>query len=472
MAFAEASGIESSSNSNAEMSGSGHKRKRTPIDEGRQSAPPPAPHSGGVTQINYLMRAKAERLKLIEGDSETFSDILGMIDDYEGVLQRHESLAANLGAKLVGPLLLKSFEKLFDGPIRTITASFALEQSPVSWLDVVTFARTNPLDFGLSDSGSGAKACRFWIKGGQVEISEDDYRLVMSGGPERMIPTQALPEDETAELETLNILENRLVMLIKRADAVASKARQLNYHLKGRKTAVLSKKVTEQTGNLDPENRNFTPQPFSHTSSRSNGESLKIQQHLLDQFTAARRQSIPHGRPKTSSRIPTIETPGFHTFNGQDPDYRRLSHPLTVSEDGNEGQYRVLIASKIEKLSRGDPIYPPCDRCRRLKFDCTKHLTACQACTKKHAKCSWKDIKDGELEYMPHLPIVSQHQDPESRQASAPYEENLDPGLRTGAAAATGPGVGIGGHPMIAQSSDQGSEHAVLTQIATAAAGR
>lgn len=27
-----------------------------------------------------------------------------------GVLQRHESLAANLGAKLVGPLLLKSFE--------------------------------------------------------------------------------------------------------------------------------------------------------------------------------------------------------------------------------------------------------------------------------------------------------------------------------------------------------------------------
>jgi len=74
----------SNSNSNAEFSASGQKRKRTPIDEGRQSAPPPAPHSGGVTQINYLMRAKAERLKLIEGDSETFSDVLGMIDDYEG----------------------------------------------------------------------------------------------------------------------------------------------------------------------------------------------------------------------------------------------------------------------------------------------------------------------------------------------------------------------------------------------------
>jgi len=78
-----------------------------------------------------------------------------------GVLQRHESLAANLGAKLVGPLLLKSLEKLFDGPIKIIQTSFGLEQSPATWLDIVTFARTNPADFNLSDSIPGAKACRF-----------------------------------------------------------------------------------------------------------------------------------------------------------------------------------------------------------------------------------------------------------------------------------------------------------------------
>ena len=70
------------------------KRKRTPgAEEGRLSAPPPtmmhagvgsSGPSGGVTQINYLMRAKSERLRLIEGDSETFGDVLGMIDDYEG----------------------------------------------------------------------------------------------------------------------------------------------------------------------------------------------------------------------------------------------------------------------------------------------------------------------------------------------------------------------------------------------------
>jgi hypothetical protein len=38
-----------------------------------------------VTQINYLVKARSERLRLIEGDAETFGDVLGMIDDYEGM---------------------------------------------------------------------------------------------------------------------------------------------------------------------------------------------------------------------------------------------------------------------------------------------------------------------------------------------------------------------------------------------------
>ncbi|XMA08433.1 hypothetical protein WAI453_001224 [Rhynchosporium graminicola] len=432
MVFSEGSIKGNFSHAEPSANVSGQKRKRTPPivdDGGQQSAPPPS--AGNQAQINYLMRAKADRLKLIEGDSEIFSDVLGMIDDYEGVLQRHESLAANLGAKLIGPLLLKSFEKLFDGPIKIVTASFGLEQSPVSWLDIVAFARTNPLEFVLSELAPNFNVCRFWIKGGQVEISEDDYRLIMSGGPERMIPTQPLPEDEAAELGTLNILETRLAMLVKKADAVASKARQLNYHLSQRKKAVLGKKATEPAAALDSDNRNFSPQPFTLVNGRSTGENLKIQQHLLDQFTLARRQVAPHGRPKTTNRIPTIEIPPFHTFNGHETDTRRMSQPLTASEDGSEGQYRVLMASKIEKLSRGDPIYPPCDRCRRLDFDCTKHLTACQACTKKHAKCSWKDIREGELDQIPQLPVVSrtQSQGAESRPASVPFE--VDPDLRT-----------------------------------------
>jgi len=433
------------------------KRKRSPVpapggvEEGRPAPtlhPGSASGSGSVTQINYLMRAKAGRLRLIEGDSETFADVLGMIDDYEGVLQRHESLAANLGAKLVGPLLLKSFEKLFDGPIKVIQPSFGLDQSPVSWLDIITFARTNPSEFVISESKPGVRACRFWLKGGQVEISEDDYRLVVSGGPERMIPTQAIPEDETAELGTLNILESRLAVLIKKADAVASKARQLNYHLKGRKSAVLGRKAAEQ----QDEARRFSPQPFSAVNARTpnlpNSEAAKVQKQLLEQFTTReRRPSTQHPRPK-AGRISTEPDTTFYAFRGPEPDARRT---LTPSDDGTEGQHRLLMASKIEKLRRGDAVFPPCDRCRRLKFDCTKHLTACQACTKKHAKCSWRDIQEGELEYVPRL--------------RAGGGGALEPGRAGGQDAGQGSG-GASGVP------GKGDELAVLTHIAAAASGR
>lgn len=59
----------------------GAKRKRTPVDDpvGRAA---PGHMVGGV---NYLMKSKPEKLKLIEGGSESFADILGMIDDYEGM---------------------------------------------------------------------------------------------------------------------------------------------------------------------------------------------------------------------------------------------------------------------------------------------------------------------------------------------------------------------------------------------------
>jgi hypothetical protein len=67
------------------------KRKRSPgplPEEGRPPHPGPGTASmtpATVTQINYLVKARSERLRLIEGDAETFGDVLGMIDDYEGM---------------------------------------------------------------------------------------------------------------------------------------------------------------------------------------------------------------------------------------------------------------------------------------------------------------------------------------------------------------------------------------------------
>ena len=37
-------------------------------------------------------------------------------------------------------------------------------------------------------------------------------------------------------------------------------------------------------------------------------------------------------------------------------------------------------------------------------MDCLKNLTACLGCTKKHAKCSWKEVTDQELIDNPHVP--------------------------------------------------------------------
>jgi hypothetical protein len=41
---------------------------------------------------------------------------------------------------------------------------------------------------------------------------------------------------------------------------------------------------------------------------------------------------------------------------------------------------------------------PPCDRCRRLKMDCLKNLSSCGGCTKKHARCHWKEVSRQEVQ--------------------------------------------------------------------------
>lgn len=49
---------------------------------------------GNVTQINYLVKARSEKTRLIEGDSETFNSILSLIDDYEGVSKEFRIILA------------------------------------------------------------------------------------------------------------------------------------------------------------------------------------------------------------------------------------------------------------------------------------------------------------------------------------------------------------------------------------------
>ena len=71
--------------------------------------------------------------------------------------------------------------------------------------------------------------------------------------------------------------------------------------------------------------------------------------------------------------------------------------PHTWNRDDG-GPYKAEMISRMETMKRGERVIPPCDRCRRLHMDCIKNLTACLGCTKKHAKCSWKDVSLDELD--------------------------------------------------------------------------
>ena len=89
----------------------------------------------------------------------------------------------------------------------------------MTWLDIVEFAKSKPTEFPLVLRPSGLRTCQLQLKGVQVEIGEDDWRLIVSGALDRfrLVPPQPLEEDEAAEYATLDILEQRLNILIKRA---------------------------------------------------------------------------------------------------------------------------------------------------------------------------------------------------------------------------------------------------------------
>lgn len=113
-------------------------------------------------------------------------------------------------------------------------------------------------------------------------------------------------------------------------------------------------------------------QASRRTESRRQSESA-----LPEKLAEAQTSSVPI--PSTPASLIPQQKP--HTWN---------------RDDG--GPYKAEMISRMETMKRGERVIPPCDRCRRLHMDCIKNLTACLGCTKKHAKCSWKDVTLDELE--------------------------------------------------------------------------
>lgn len=104
------------------------------------------------------------------------------------------------------------------------------------------------------------------------------------------------------------------------------------------------------------------------------------------------QQGIRHERALSSPGSAGHSAQSYTTPHGQS----QATTPAPKEKD-NDGPYKSEMVARMETLKRGDRVLPPCDRCRRLHMDCIKNLTACAGCTKKHAKCSWRDVRDTEL---------------------------------------------------------------------------
>ncbi|KAL8831221.1 MAG: hypothetical protein Q9170_005392 [Blastenia crenularia] len=461
------------------------KRKRSPsVDVPMPPVKVAKTHSSHL-QINYLARQYQEILPLITVD-DSLPALLSIIGDYDGVLHRHESMAGNLGARPIGPILIKRFERLFDGPPKVLK-SHGKEGATVGWLDVVEFARNKPEQFNLEKMRDGVRVCQFYTKQCRVEITEDDYVLIASGMPQKLIPPQPILEDEEKELGTLEILEKSLSQVTQQADQgiavqcnldsnlepnvfpVSARARQLRHRLKNRLNAIISRREAEAAANDDLAARgpSGSPKGFSQlnreqrssvsptsgfvaVNQRTPNQDVRNDQDLFNGivgseslpsnrpsngpplhaasaatraellskfFTNNERASSDQGqrRPSISSRPivgkvkskhgsdPNID-PG-NAFNSGSPvpiphtpsNLMPFSKPALQDRFDDSGPYKSDMMARMEQLNRGDRVQPPCDRCRRLHMDCLKNLTACMGCTKKHAKCSWKDVSEQEL---------------------------------------------------------------------------
>ncbi|KAI1803709.1 hypothetical protein F4811DRAFT_523952 [Daldinia bambusicola] len=296
-------------------------------------------------------------------------------------------------------------EGAFEGSITTTPPQTIFSPDSVTWLDIVEFAKAKPGEFVLTPSPNGGRCCQFPLKGVQVEIGEDDWRLIVSGALDRfkLVPPQPLEEDETAELATLEIVEQRLQVLIKKADEVARRARQLNYHLSGRKASIHARRASQSVSGP-----NF--QAVSQPVGSGANPGYDLHADLLQQFLAPsqpsshRISSVGSIPPTPNPMTTTTSTPRASIQQQQQAligsNRPSPSYPTEPAMRDIEEENRALVTAKIERLARGDVIHPPCDRCRRLKTQCIKHLTACQGCTKKHARCVWKYLTEEEVAWL------------------------------------------------------------------------
>ncbi|QIW96177.1 hypothetical protein AMS68_001695 [Peltaster fructicola] len=439
------------------------KRKRSPsLTQPPLSAPPAKTTKTNANQlsINYLARSSNEDLPLANKE-DTLPNLLHLLGLYSSVLDRHESLASNLGARPLGPILIKRFERCFDTSPKIVASHHKNVSNPddsslsITWLEVIEFARSHPAQFTLSTFSEGQRVCQFYLPQKQlrVQISEEDYLFINSGRCQELIPPLPIWEDEEKEVSTCDVLDARLKELTNVADMVAARTRQLCHRLKGRRAAILERRAeggsgtpakagTPQTTTAHPSSSGFTA--VNIMNGKTSAEELAkssatMRNDLLRHFeslpqnqsshTTARHENAPrkileNPVPHASSLSPTVPTntnqhdhaaedvlrassvliSNAHrqSLTGSTPSKHNFSRPLPAAMESSQ-PFRPLCQAHMDALPRGQRVLPPCDRCRRLRMDCVKNLTSCAGCTKKHARCHWRDVNRDELRDLDHL---------------------------------------------------------------------
>jgi hypothetical protein len=156
-----------------------------------------------------------------------------------------------------------------------------------------------------------------------------------------------------------------------------------------------------------------TSRPLADSSNRlkpvTGGDAenkLRGQSNLAttDPLLKAVDKQVPNGAPEKPSHveIPPYSDVVRAAAGPQTPNVKSPSIPPTrpspAQVTDEDGPFRSEMLRRMERLPRGEPVLPPCDRCRRLERECLKNLTACMGCTKKHARCSWKKVTQEELD--------------------------------------------------------------------------
>ncbi|EME85828.1 uncharacterized protein MYCFIDRAFT_3878, partial [Pseudocercospora fijiensis CIRAD86] len=355
--------------------------------------------------INYLARQSPEDLPLINKD-DTLPNLIHLLSAYSNILDRHESLASNLGATPLGPILIKRFERCFDAPPKVVASHHKNasgnpdESHHITWLEVIEFARSHPTQFTLSTFSEGRRVCQFYYPQKQlrVQISEEDFLFINSGRCQELIPPLPIWEDEEKEVATCDVLEAKLKELTNVADMVAARTRQLSHRLKGRRAAILERRAEGGSGTPAK-----APSSLTTTIASSSAASTSTSGAGAGFVAVNASANLPPSRPSAemdSARTTTLHRPSSSTGNPYTTTHAPLKHnfsrPLPPALESSQ-PFRPLCQAQMDSLPRGHRVLPPCDRCRRLRMDCVKNLTSCAGCTRKHARCHWRDVSRDEL---------------------------------------------------------------------------